>query len=296
MKSQIFKSIVPITILFELLEKICVKDDKCYTLCKSSFKAAEYHNLVVGFCERIIEHYHVSKRYYVDRKMNYNKFITVVRQICGINNVSYTSKIVYNKSDYEILYYISKEPTQAPNGAGNVPSETGQAQAGNVPSGTGQAPNGAGNVPNCACNMPAQAPNGAGNVPNGACNMQVNEAPVKKVRQRRAKKEKKVNDESNATPVSAANVSNATPVSAANVSNATPVSVSLANTTPVSVSNANVSVSVSVSEANTNTNTTSNTTILQPQQVRHFQTQLLAHAHAIQAQAKALEAFITYSL
>jgi predicted transposase YbfD/YdcC len=294
MKSQIFKSIVPITILFELLEKICVKDDKCYALCKSSFKAAEYHNLVVGFCERIIEHYHVSKRYYVDRKMNYNKFITVVRQICGINNVSYTSKIVYNKSDYEILYYISKEPTQAPNGAGNVPSETGQ--AGNVPSGTGQAqaqaPNGAGNVPNGACNMPAQAgqvqaqaPNGAGNVPNGACNMQVNEAPVKKVRQRRAKKEKKVNDESNATPVSAANVSNATPVS-----------VSLANTTPVSVSNANVSVSVSVSEANTNTNTTSNTTILQPQQVRHFQTQLLAHAHAIQAQAKALEAFITYSL
>ena len=259
MKSQIFKSIVPITILFELLEKICVKDDKCYQLCKSAFKAAEYHNLIVGFCERIIEHYHVSKRYYVDRKMNYNKFITVMRQICSINNVSYTSKIVYNKSDYEILYYISKEP--ALSGTGQV-----------------QAPNGAGNV---------QAPLDAGNV-QAEENVQVNEAPVKKVRQRRAKKEKKVNDVSNANSVSVS------PVNTPPASVVTPVSVS--NSTPVSVSNA-----TPVSEANTNTtsnttsNTASNTIILQPQ-VRHFQTQLLAHAQAMQAQAKALEAFITYSL
>jgi hypothetical protein len=109
MKSQIFKSIVPITILFELLEKICVKDEKCYNISKSVFKSAEYRNLISSFCDKIIEHYHMSKRHYVDRKMNYNKFITVVRQICSVNNVSYTSKIVYNKSDYEILYYISKQ-------------------------------------------------------------------------------------------------------------------------------------------------------------------------------------------
>jgi hypothetical protein len=108
MKSQIFKSIVPITILFELLEKICVKDEKCYNISKSVFKSAEYHNIISSFCDKILEHYHISKRHYVDRKMTYNKFITVVRQICSVNNVSYTSKIIYNKSDYEILYYISK--------------------------------------------------------------------------------------------------------------------------------------------------------------------------------------------
>ena len=112
MKSQIFKSIVPIDILFELLEKICVKDEKYYHLSKSTFKAAEYHHLVTDFCSKIIEHYHTSKRYYVDRKMNYNKFVTVIRQICSVNNVSYTSKIVYNKSDYDILYYISTTQQQ----------------------------------------------------------------------------------------------------------------------------------------------------------------------------------------
>jgi len=112
MKSQIFKSIVPIDILFELLEKICVKDEKYYHLSKSTFKAAEYHQLVTDFCSKIIEHYHTSKRYYVDRKMNYNKFVTVIRQICSLHNVSYTSKIVYSKSDYNILYYISTTQEQ----------------------------------------------------------------------------------------------------------------------------------------------------------------------------------------
>lgn len=112
MKSQIFKCIVPITILFELLEKICVKDEKNYHLCKSAFKAAEYHNLVNGFCAKLIEYYHVSKRHYVEKKMNYNSFVTVARQICSANNVEYTSKIVYSKSDYEILYFISKTPSE----------------------------------------------------------------------------------------------------------------------------------------------------------------------------------------
>jgi hypothetical protein len=113
MKSQIFKSLVPIHILFELLEKICIKDEKYYLLLKSSYKAAEYHNLIVDFCSKIVQHYHTSKRYYVDRKMNYNKFVTIVRQICSLNNLPYTSKIVYNKSNYEILYYIYKEPLSA---------------------------------------------------------------------------------------------------------------------------------------------------------------------------------------
>lgn len=108
MKSQIFKSLVPIDILFELLEKICMKDEKYYLLSKSSYKAAEYHNLIVDFCSKITEHYHTSKRHYVDRKMNYNKFVTIIRQICCVHNILYTSKIVYNKSSYYILYYIYK--------------------------------------------------------------------------------------------------------------------------------------------------------------------------------------------
>jgi hypothetical protein len=120
MKSQLFKSIVPICILFELLEKICIKDDKCYHLSKSSFKAAEYHNLVNDFCSNVITHYRASKRYYADRKLNYNKFVTIIRQICTLNNVSYTSKIVYIKSGYDIVYYISNKPDPKPHPEANA--------------------------------------------------------------------------------------------------------------------------------------------------------------------------------
>ena len=39
-KSQIFKNVVPYTLLFDLLDKICVKENEFYNLTKSSFTLA----------------------------------------------------------------------------------------------------------------------------------------------------------------------------------------------------------------------------------------------------------------
>ena len=114
-KSQLFKSSVPIEPLYELLEKICVdkdNDEKFYILSKSSYKSAAFNNLIEPFCMKYVEVYHYSKKKYVERKMNYNRFITVVRQICSVNNIIYEYKIVYNKSTYDIVYYISKQTPQ----------------------------------------------------------------------------------------------------------------------------------------------------------------------------------------
>ena len=108
MNSQIFKKQVPENILWELLSKICVEQNKYFLLSPISFKQAEYHNILSDFCTSLEEYYHVSKKYYVSRKMNYGKFTTIIRQICNINQVSFTSKILYNRSSYDILYYIYK--------------------------------------------------------------------------------------------------------------------------------------------------------------------------------------------
>ena len=108
MNSQIFKKKVPENILWDLLGKICVEQDKYFLLSPVSFKQCEYHNILSAFCESLEEYYHVSKKYYVSRKMNYGKFTTIIRQICNINQVSFTSKILYNRSSYDILYYIYK--------------------------------------------------------------------------------------------------------------------------------------------------------------------------------------------
>ncbi len=106
MNSQIFKKNVPTEILFHLLDKICEKNEKYYLLNKVSYKKGEYINILVTFNEMLLQYYHKSKQFYVTRKQNYTNFITIIRQLCRLKNINYTSKIIYNKSSYEIVYYI----------------------------------------------------------------------------------------------------------------------------------------------------------------------------------------------
>jgi hypothetical protein len=109
MTSQLFKELVPITILYDFLEKICMKDhdNKLYIFSKAAFKKAEIYNLLTNFKEIIKPCYHMSKQYYVDRILTFIRFTTIIKQICHSNNVDFVSKIVYNKSKYEMEYYIT---------------------------------------------------------------------------------------------------------------------------------------------------------------------------------------------
>ena len=106
MSSQIFKKKLPKEILYDLLNKICVKNKEFYTLNKIAYKKGEFQKLLEPFLEILSDYYHISKQYYVTRKLTYNSFITIIRQICKTNNINYVSKIIYLKSNYDIVYYI----------------------------------------------------------------------------------------------------------------------------------------------------------------------------------------------
>ena len=107
MSNQIFRSIINRDIVFCLLDKICDKiDDKYYLLNNAAFKKAIYHNLLEDFCSTIQDNYYLSKQYYVTRKLDYNKFVTIIRQICRSSNINYVSQITYEKSNYSISYKI----------------------------------------------------------------------------------------------------------------------------------------------------------------------------------------------
>jgi len=109
MSNQILKDKIPSNILYELCEKISIfETDKYYVINKSSLKKAEFKGLLTEFREVIMPYYHKSKLYYVERELTYSRFVTLLRQICKINHISYTSKIKYDKSDYDIYYYIYK--------------------------------------------------------------------------------------------------------------------------------------------------------------------------------------------
>ena len=106
MSNQTFKKQFPIEILLELLDKICLKNDKYYTINNDSYKKGVFNNDIADFLEACKPYYHLSKQKYLEKKLTYNSFTTVVRQICNFNKITYTSQIKYDKSNYNIIYYI----------------------------------------------------------------------------------------------------------------------------------------------------------------------------------------------
>ncbi len=106
MTSQIFKEPIPNSLLIQLLNGIAVKSDKCYILNNDAYKKGMFNSLIKDFVQQCIPYYHLSKRKYLEKKITYNSFITIIRQICNFNKITYTSQIKYDKSTYDILYYI----------------------------------------------------------------------------------------------------------------------------------------------------------------------------------------------
>jgi hypothetical protein len=106
MSKQIFRKLVPHAVLYDLLEKVCLKTDKYYLVDHNAYKKFVYLGLDKQFVEDIIGYYHVSKQFYASREMNYNSFINIVRQICKSNQLMFTSQIKYMESKYSIEYLI----------------------------------------------------------------------------------------------------------------------------------------------------------------------------------------------
>ena len=106
MSTQIFKKNVPTESLYSLLDEICLKNDKYYIFNNNSYKKGIFNNSITDFIEECKPYYHISKQKYLERKLTYNSFTTILRQICKFNKITHTSQIKYDKSTYDIIYYI----------------------------------------------------------------------------------------------------------------------------------------------------------------------------------------------
>jgi len=106
MSNQLFKKMVPKELFFELLNSIASKNEKHYTINNNSYKKGIFNNSIPLFLEKCKEYYHNSKYKYLERKLSYNSFTTILRQICNYTQITYTSQIKYDKSLYDIVYYV----------------------------------------------------------------------------------------------------------------------------------------------------------------------------------------------
>lgn len=108
MQSQIFKTKIEIQELIELLKTICKEKEGKYIFNNNFFKKAMYHEKIMIFVEKCKSYYYTSKHHYLNRKMTYNNFITILRQILKSHDIKYEKKIKYSRSSYNIEYIFSK--------------------------------------------------------------------------------------------------------------------------------------------------------------------------------------------
>lgn len=107
MSHQIFKDDIPNSILHNLLTEICtIRNDKYFVVDKIAFKKAQFNKSLQPFLDSLDKYYHESKKFYLKRKLNYTRFITIIRQICKKNEIPFSNTIKYDKSTYNIIYYI----------------------------------------------------------------------------------------------------------------------------------------------------------------------------------------------
>ena len=107
-ENQIFKTTVPIELIWDFFKHNFTETDTHIHITKYLFCKTVYNNNITLFIDSIKEHYYLSKRKYIDRELTYKYFLTIIRQLCNAHNILYSTTLIYNKSSYEIEYFISR--------------------------------------------------------------------------------------------------------------------------------------------------------------------------------------------
>jgi hypothetical protein len=118
MKNQLFKTIVAPNILWDFLKENGENQGEYYIFTKPLYKKACFNNNILPFIQGLEEYYYDSKKHYITRKIDYAKFITIIRQLCNSLEIVYTTQLIYNNSTYEIVYFIYTNVSSSLTGTG----------------------------------------------------------------------------------------------------------------------------------------------------------------------------------
>jgi hypothetical protein len=105
-RSQIFRKHFSKQILLDFIIKYSEKRKNQYIFSNISFKKAQYNEDIAPIIDYLKDFYYNAKKFYIQRKMNYKYFLTIIRQVCKFHCIPFTSNIKYCNSTYEIQYSI----------------------------------------------------------------------------------------------------------------------------------------------------------------------------------------------
>ena len=98
---------VPLHIFTNILDKVCETGVE-YIIDKHVYKRMKFHRYHVDFLESLLPYYHESKKFYITRDFTYTSFMTIIRQIARLHDITIRSTIHYGNSTYAISYIILK--------------------------------------------------------------------------------------------------------------------------------------------------------------------------------------------
>lgn len=110
---SLFKSTVPRNTFMDFLYNVATITDEGYTYNHESYKRGNLitetsHDNVMNdhFCDKIMEYYYKHKQFYVSRKNTYNKYTTLIRQLCNLHGIEYAIETSNSKSKMFSRYHI----------------------------------------------------------------------------------------------------------------------------------------------------------------------------------------------
>ena len=109
MSNTIFNYDISNNVLYDFLDKYCVIENNYYIINNIIFKKYEYNDNLNEFINNLKNYYKKRKFFYLERTINYNNLLTIIRHICKFKNIEYFSKIKYDRNKYNIVYFIKKE-------------------------------------------------------------------------------------------------------------------------------------------------------------------------------------------
>jgi hypothetical protein len=101
-----FKRPVTLNILFDLLDKICLLQEKNYVFDMTAYNKMKYLQLDEGFIQTLKEYYLPNNMHYLTKEINFKNFIIIVKQICKYHQLNVSLKNVCINGEYQNIYFI----------------------------------------------------------------------------------------------------------------------------------------------------------------------------------------------